>query len=96
MSNLDLVPLNALIEAIGSENRSVGAIAIASFQLVENLTKAAPDQRPQEILTGIPDADLALAQAAGVAQIAGVHGVDMGDVLAFTKLLLGLGLAFVA
>jgi len=91
-----IADLNALAERLGTEGKSVGAVTIAGLRLVERLTEEQPDTRPQQILTGIPDADKALAEAAGVAQIAGVHGVDVDDVMEIAGLLLSMGLAFVA
>jgi len=88
----DLVTVKNWIEAHGSDAAST---VTAGLQLVGALTKNHPDTKPQEILTGIPDADLALHQAAGVAQIAGVHGVDAADVIEFASLLLSLGLTFI-
>lgn len=95
MENETLQAISNLMEAAASDGKSAGAIAVASLELVESLTKG-KTTRPQDVFTGIPDADQALAQAAGVAEIAGRYHVSTEDVLAFTKLLLGLGLAFVA
>lgn len=90
------VKLIAVAERLAGENKEVAPAIVAGMRLVDNLTKDHPDTRPQEILTGIPDADKAMAEAAGVAQIAGVHGVEIEDVMEVAGLLLSLGLAFVA
>jgi len=89
----DLVKIKDWIDAHGT---TASTVVVAGMQLAGQLTKnSEPGTRPQEILTGIPDADLALHQAAGVAEIAGDHGVDAADVIDFATLLLSLGLTFI-
>lgn len=76
---------------------TAGATFKASVRLVRGLTPLAEGREVPviEVFTGIPEADRAIAESAGVAAIAGEEGVAVDDVIAFTKLLLAVGLAFV-
>ena len=95
-SDAEIESINGFIEKLGSADKSVGAVALAGFELVKNLTTGpiAPTA-PQNVFTGIPDADKALAEAAQVAEIAGRNGVEIEDVIEFAGLLLSLGMTFI-
>ena len=82
-------------EWVDANGATVGTALLAGIQLAGSLTAKEPDKKPQEIFTGIPAADRAIAQAAGVAEIAGAEGVTIENVITVAKLLLGLGLTFV-
>lgn len=49
-----------------------------------------PGGGPARTFTGIPSADRALAEAAGIAEIAGKRGVNLEQVLDVAKLLVGI------
>ena len=97
-SDSEIESINRFVEKVGLgalADKSVGAIALSGFELVKKLTSDPSHGAPQSIFTGIPDADKALAEAAGVAEIAGRHGVEVDDVVEFAGLLLSLGMAFI-
>jgi hypothetical protein len=88
----DLVKINEWVDAHGD---TASATLVAGLRLAKGLNANYPDKLPATILTGIPDADLALAQAARVGDIAGDAGVSVEDVIEVASLLLGLGLTFI-
>lgn len=88
----DLAKIKSYIDEHGD---TAGAAVIAGLQLAGSLTAREREKRPQEILTGIPDADLALAQAAGVGAIAGQEGVDVEEIIKVAGLFLSLGMTFI-
>lgn len=88
----DLVKINDWMAAHGDQ---AGEALVAGLRLAKGLNASHPDKLPATILTGIPDADLALAQAAGVGDIAGDSGVSVEDVIEVAGLLLSIGLTFV-
>ena len=87
--------LTKLTEWVNANGATAGTAIVAGLQLAGSLTAREPDKKPQEIFTGIPAADRAIAQAAGVAAIANAEGVTIENVITVAKLLLGLGLTFV-
>jgi hypothetical protein len=88
----DLVKINDWMAEHGD---TAGVALSAGIRLAKNLNAQHPDKLPSTILTGIPDADTAIAQAAGVADIAGDAGVSVQDVMEVAGLLLSLGMTFV-
>lgn len=88
----DLVKVKEWVDANGE---LAGDTLVAGIALAKGITASNRGKRPQDVLTGIPDADKAIAQAAGVAEIAGEYGVDAGEVLKVASMLLSLGLTFV-
>lgn len=86
----DLVRIKDWVNANGDAAANTLTAALA---LSKNLSTN--HDRPRQILTGIPDADRAVAEAAGVAEIAGEYGVDPGEVIKVAGMLLSLGLTFI-
>ena len=90
---LDTMDLS-VVDEVGLK-KTPGAVVAAGIDLVRALTTKNHGKKPQQIFTGIPDADMAISQAAGVAEISASRGVPMAEIMEFAGLLLGLGLAVI-
>lgn len=75
----------------------VGAVLAAGVDLltVFKVTATAQGTTVRSLVTGDPNADRALADAAGVAAIAGKHGVTIADALEAARVVLALATALV-
>ena len=92
---MDSENLKKLGELVASHGFVAAGVLKASMRLAHNLSAGDGDPGLATVFTGIPAADQAIAEAAGVAAIAGNEGVEVDDVIVFTRALVALGLTFV-
>jgi hypothetical protein len=72
----------------------VAALTAAGLELSRNVGRnaSAAGSTARGVITGIPTADQAIWDAAGLAEIAGSAGVSADDIVQFASMLLSLGL----